>query len=180
MNQVISNVTQTALQQGPEKQAEQTQPKTSFEETLKKVEQPTPVSEASMQKTQESLSNPDLARIQAELQFKSQQIPQVGPTSKSDMFPQFEMLGGRMGMMKDMMQGITKAPDASGLKDFAKRAENMYGDVVKMMNSDRDLRPSELLTLQARMYMISQHIDVMSKVIDQMTGGVKTVLNTNI
>jgi hypothetical protein len=133
-----------------------------------------------MQKTQESFNNPAFQQIESDLRNTVQQIKKVGPTSKSDMFPQFDMLGGRMSIMKDMMQGITKAPDASGLKDFATRTENMYGDVVKMMNSDRDLRPGELLTLQARMYMISQHIDVMSKVIDQMTGGVKTVLNTSI
>jgi hypothetical protein len=182
MSQVISSIAQTAMQQGPEKQLQQNQAqtKTSFEETLQKTEQPKPVSDTSMQKTQESFNNPAIDQLQADLQNKYQQIPQVGPTSKADMFPQFEMLGGRTSMMKDMMQGLTKSPDANGLKDYMSRTENMYGDVVKMMNSDRDLRPGELLTLQARMYMISQHIDVMSKVIDQMTGGVKTVLNTNI
>lgn len=182
MSQIISSVVQTAMQQGPEKQMQQnqTKTKTSFEETLQKTEQQTQVSTVSTQKTQESLNNPAINQIQADLQNKYQQIPQITPTSKSDILPQYDMLGGRMSMMKDMMQGLTKAPDASGLKDFAKRAENMYGDVVSMMNSNKDLRPAELLTLQARMYMISQHIDVMSKVVDQMTGGVKTVLNTNI
>jgi hypothetical protein len=180
MSQVISTVAQTAMQQGPEKQLQQNQPKTSFEETLQKTEQQAQVSEASMQKTRESMNNPAINRIQADLQNTYQQTPQNAPTSKSDLLPQYEMLGGRTSMMRDVMQGITKAPDAAGLKDYAKRAESMYGDVVSMMNSNRDLRPGELLTLQARMYMISQHIDVMSKVVDQMTGGVKTVLNTSI
>ncbi len=182
MSQMISSIAQTAMQQGPEKQLQQnqTQTKTSFEETLQKTEQKTQVSDVSRQKTQESFNNPTVDQLQTELQDKYQKIPQVTPTSKSDIFPDFEMLGSKMSMFKDLRNGLTKAPSASGLQDYMKRTENMYGDVVSMMNTNRDLRPGELLTLQARMYMVSQHIDVMSKVIDQMTGGVKTVLNTNI
>jgi hypothetical protein len=182
MNQVVSSVAQTAMQQGPEKQTQQnqTQAKTSFEETLQKAEQKPQVSESAMQKTQETLKNPAIEKIQADLQNTMQQFPRTSPTSKSDLLPDYDMLNGRVSVLKDVMQGLTKAPDASGLRDYMKRTENMYGDVVSMMNSNKDLRPGELLTLQARMYMISQHIDVMSKVVDQMTGGIKTVLNTNI
>jgi hypothetical protein len=182
MSQITSSIAQTAMQQGPEKQLQQNQAqtKTSFEETLKKTEQPTQVSDAAMQKTQESFNNPTIDQLGAELQNKYQQIQPVAPTSKSDILPDYDMLNGRMSVLREMNQGLTKSPDASGLRDYMSRTENMYGDVVSMMNSNRDLRPGELLTLQARMYMISQHIDVMSKVIDQMTGGVKTVLNTNI
>jgi pyruvate carboxylase len=182
MSQIVSSVAQAAMQQGPEKQMQQnqTQTKTSFEETLQKTEKQSQDSTVSVQKTQESFNNPQINQLQNELQGKYQQIPQVGPTSKSDLLPNYDMLGGRMSLLKETVQGLTKAPDASGIRDYMGRAENMYGDVVKMMNSNKDLRPGELLALQARMYMISQHIDVMSKVVDQMTGGVKTVLNTNI
>ena len=48
------------------------------------------------------------------------------------------------------------------------------------MMSDRDLSTGELLGLQARLYQVSQHIEVMSKVVDQVTGGIKSILNTNI
>ena len=48
------------------------------------------------------------------------------------------------------------------------------------MRSDKDLSSGELLGLQARLYQVSQHIDVMSKVVDQMTSGIKTILNTNV
>jgi hypothetical protein len=182
MSQIVSSVAQAAMQQGPEKQLQQnqTQTKTSFEETLQKTEQQTQVSDVSMQRTQDSLSNPAVNQLQTELQNRYQQIPPVNPTSKSDIMPDFEMLGSKMSMFQDLRNGLTKAPTASGLQDYMKRTENMYGDVVSMMNTNRDLRPGELLSLQARMYMVSQHIDVMSKVIDQMTGGVKTVLNTSI
>ena len=44
----------------------------------------------------------------------------------------------------------------------------------------KNLSPGELLALQARLYQVSQHIEVMSKVVDQMAGGIKTVLNTNV
>jgi hypothetical protein len=38
----------------------------------------------------------------------------------------------------------------------------------------------ELLGLQARLYQVSQQVEVMSKVIDQVTGGIKTILNTTV
>jgi hypothetical protein len=58
--------------------------------------------------------------------------------------------------------------------------ESEYKQVESIMRSDKNLSPGELLALQARLYQVSQHIEVMSKVVDQMAGGIKTVLNTNV
>ena len=60
------------------------------------------------------------------------------------------------------------------------QVENEYKAVEDIMKSDKSLSQGELLALQARLYQVSQHIEVMSKVVDQMAGGIKTVLNTNI
>lgn len=123
MSQVVSSIAQTAMQQGPENQLQknQTQPKTSFEETLQKTEEKSKVSEisdASVQKTQESFNNPAINQIQTDLQNKYQQIPQISPTSKTNLLPDYEMLNGRMSVLREMNNGLTKAPTASGLQDY--------------------------------------------------------------
>jgi hypothetical protein len=61
-----------------------------------------------------------------------------------------------------------------------KSTQSDWAGIEKIFMSGKNLSQSELLFLQARLYQVSQHVDVMSKIIDQMTGGVKTILNTNI
>ncbi len=60
------------------------------------------------------------------------------------------------------------------------QVESEFKQVESIMKSDKNLSPGELLALQARLYQVSQHIEVMSKVVDQMAGGIKTILNTNV
>ena len=60
------------------------------------------------------------------------------------------------------------------------RLETDWLNVERIMTSDKGLSTGELLGLQARLYQVSQHVEVVSKVVDQVTGGIKTILNTNI
>lgn len=60
------------------------------------------------------------------------------------------------------------------------QVESEYKAVEEIMHSSKNLSTGELLALQARLYQVGQHIEVMSKVVDQMAGGIKTVLNTNV
>lgn len=97
-------------------------------------------------------------------------------------------------MMKDIMNPQTRmsmldearsqAADTSKVtSDLSGRfiqVENEYKSVEAIMNSGQNLSSGQLLALQARLYQVGQHIEVMSKVVDQMAGGIKTVLNTNV
>ena len=86
-----------------------------------------------------------------------------------------------MGMLKDAYSQIPNTNKVT--KDLGGKfiqVENEYKGVEAIMRSNSNLTPGELLALQARLYQVSQHIEVMSKVVDQMAGGIKTVLNTNV
>lgn len=68
----------------------------------------------------------------------------------------------------------------SGITGIFQGIENQYASTMTAFNSAQNMSQGQLLVMQARLYQVSQHVDVLSKVVDQMTGGVKTVLNTNI
>ena len=84
-------------------------------------------------------------------------------------------------MLKDAYNNLGKtAKVPSDLRGNLVNTESEWKAVQQIMNSDKNLSQGELLALQQRLYMVSQHVEVMSKVVDQMAGGIKTVLNTNI
>lgn len=86
----------------------------------------------------------------------------------------------RLGLLREAFGKLGSSPSASGFQGKFLQIEGEYKQVEAIMASDKNLSPGELLALQARLYQVSQHIEVMSKVVDQMAGGIKTVLNTNV
>ena len=87
----------------------------------------------------------------------------------------------RLGMLKEAYSKIGNTSKVTNdLSGRFTQVETEYRQVEAIMRSDKNLSPGELLALQARLYQVSQHIEVMSKVVDQMAGGIKTVLNTNV
>ena len=85
-----------------------------------------------------------------------------------------------MGLLREAMNGVDNTPTGTNLKGMFGKVEGEWFNLEQFMRSDKDLSTGELLGLQARLYQVSQHIDVMSKVVDQMTSGIKTILNTNV
>ncbi|MEZ5307633.1 MAG: hypothetical protein R2684_10860 [Pyrinomonadaceae bacterium] len=86
----------------------------------------------------------------------------------------------RMGLLQEAKREIGEARAVNGVSETLLGIESNYNEVAAIMSSDQKLTPGQLLALQARLYQVSQHIEVMSKVVDQMAGGIKTVLNTNV
>ena len=123
----------------------------------------------------------ELERIQAELQKKISS-PDANAAKTNQLLK--EILGesgGRMSMLKEAYEKLGPAGKVpKDLRGNLVRAESEWNAVQGIMNSNKDLNQGELLALQQRLYMVSQHVEVMSKVVDQMAGGIKTVLNTNI
>ncbi|NNE65477.1 MAG: hypothetical protein HKN33_02840 [Pyrinomonadaceae bacterium] len=86
----------------------------------------------------------------------------------------------RLGLLREAYTSLEASGKAGSFENRFLQVENEYKQVEAIMRSDNNLSPGELLALQARLYQVSQHIEVMSKVVDQMAGGIKTVLNTNV
>jgi hypothetical protein len=130
-------------------------------------------------KTTEGVSGASLEQLRAELARRLDRIP-ANNKSFDEVWPELLRTHTRMGMLREAMKGIDQTPTGTNLKGVFGRVESEWFNLEQIMRSDKDLSSGELLGLQARLYQVSQHIDVMSKVVDQMTGGIKTILNTNV
>jgi hypothetical protein len=107
-----------------------------------------------------------------------------GAPKVSAVFPEYLNTKTNMSAFKNILNealnsGLNKNQSKDVLGKFT-NVEKEVGELDALMRSDKNLSQGELLGLQARLYQVSQHIDVLSKVVDQMTGGVKTILNTNV
>ncbi|MCU0238028.1 MAG: hypothetical protein MUC29_01185 [Pyrinomonadaceae bacterium] len=187
MNEVISSVAQTAFQQNPEGQTSVTtqdkQPSKKFDDVLKLQTEQSTQNQSVSPSQNENMSPADKAKIEeleAELRLKNQQIqstPEVNDMLKGML--RFESTGD---LLKAAVSGgkMNLVDGQSNILSMLKSTQTEWQGIEKIFMSGKNLSQSELLLLQAKLYQVSHHVDVMSKVIDQMTGGVKTILNTNI
>lgn len=161
--------------------AAQQQPTTkSFEKVLQdgstrpRTTQPKPPVE-----TNAPVSGASVEQLRTELARRLSQMP-GNAKSLDDVWPELLHTRTRMSLLREAMKGVDSTPTGTNLKGLFGKVEGEWFNLEQSMGSDRDLSTGELLGLQARLYQVSQHIDVMSKVVDQMTSGIKTILNTNV
>jgi hypothetical protein len=197
MSDMISGVAGQLFQQILENQASKQQtPQTSgsrtFESYLQqdaKAQTPTDDKSATPAQTVEKTTQPatsgadmqkKLDQMEAELADRFKQTNQ-DPGKINKMLPDLLDSKSRLGMLKEAYSKIGDTSKVtSDLSGRFTQVESEYKQVEAIMNSDKNLSTGELLALQARLYQVGQHIEVMSKVVDQMAGGIKTVLNTNV
>ena len=67
-----------------------------------------------------------------------------------------------------------------GLISQIEKANLRSDAVLKEVASNKDLSQGELLLMQSVVYKAAQSTEVLSKVVDQVTGSVKTILSTNV
>lgn len=181
MSEVLSGLVQQTLQQTLEnqsvkQQSQPTQNKTSFESYLQKEQNAQNPVDAKISGVQ---MQDKLDQLQTEL---AQKIKETNNQRLNPNELPKEMLDSksRLGLLKEAYSKMGNTNSTGGFEGRLVQTESEYKEVEALMKSDKNLSPGELLALQARLYQVSQHIEVMSKVVDQMAGGIKTVLNTNI
>lgn len=161
--------------------APQQQPGTrSFEKVLQdgstrpRTTQPPPPVEQ-----EQGVSGASVEQLRIELTRRLSQMPSSAK-SLDDIWPELMNTRTRMGLLSEAMKGVDRTPTGANLKGLFGKVEGEWFNLEQIMKSDKDLSTGELLGVQARLYQVTQHIDVMSKVVDQMTSGIKTILNTNV
>lgn len=120
-----------------------------------------------------------IERMRVELMNDYGRILPAG-ARRDQLFPDFFNTRTRLGLLKEAMSGVGGTGRGVDFLGRFGQLENRWKGVEQDMMSNRDLSTGELLGLQARLYQVSQHIEVMSKVVDQVTGGIKSILNTNV
>ena len=192
MSDMISGVAGQLFQQILESQTTnqptETNNKRSFESYLQqdtKTQTDDKTTTQTIEKPQEATTSGSemqrkLDQMEAELANKFKQNNQ-DQNNFNKMMPELLDSKSRLGMLREAYSKIGDTSKVtSDLSGRFTQVENEYKQVEAIMNSDKNLSTGELLALQARLYQVGQHIEVMSKVVDQMAGGIKTVLNTNV
>ena len=181
MSEAITGLIQQTLQQTLEnqsvkQQSQTSQTKPSFEETLQKTQQ---VESTEQTKTSGVQLQDKLDQLQTQLIQKNQSINSE-QTNTNEISKELLDNKSRMSLLKEAYSEMGSPKMNGGFADHLVNLENSNKEIESIMKSDKNLSPGELLALQARLYQVSQHIEVTSKVVDQMAGGIKTVLNTNL
>lgn len=151
--------------------------KSSFEKVLQggnRAEQ-----NASAANQPNTISPAHMEQMRVDLSQRLNRLPPGSPTS-SVLAPEMIDTRTRMGLLKEAMGGVNSTPAGTDLKGRFAQVEGEWSQLEQAMGASKDMSQGELLGLQARLYQVSQHVDVMSKVVDQVTGGIKTILNTNV
>ena len=181
MSEFISNIVGKQLggdMPGADKQQlQQTQKSQSFENILQKTDGQTG---GATGQTGSITNDPKMQELRGDLMNRYQNLPD-GVPKKTAILPEFMDTKTNMNSFRDMLgQAVGSLPQGKDVQGKFTNVENEWMQIEGIMKSDKDMSQGELLGLQARLYQVSQHIDVLSKVVDQMTGGIKTVLNTNV
>lgn len=190
MSDLIGGLAQAAASQGEQSRPEQAGKQAggrSFESVLKQGANGDAADHggASPAPTRHSpdapagVSGAQLEQFRVSLTKDIQSIDPAG-SSRNDFYR--DLIDGRTrsGMLKEAMSGVGGAETKTDVREYLKGTEEEWHAVEAIMKSDKELSTGQLLGLQARLYQVSQHVEVMSKVVDQVTGGIKTVLNTNV
>lgn len=185
MAEMISGVMQKQLggnAAGMEKQSQSAQGGggRSFESVMQKNNSP---QTGAVEGGTNKVNDPKLESMRVDLMQRYQNLPEGAPKVTA-IFPEFLDTKTRMSSFKTILNQAIGSngnnPQATDIKGRFSQVENEWLQLDKVMRSDKEMSQGEMLGLQARLYQVSQHIDVLSKVVDQMTSGVKTILNTNV
>ncbi|MFQ3582490.1 MAG: hypothetical protein SNJ67_02900 [Chloracidobacterium sp.] len=113
-------------------------------------------------------------------QLRADLMHRLANPSLSDFGLQVDSARLRISALRDGVHGLSPEQRPPDLMARFSQVEHQWEKIEAMLNSDRELSQGELLGLQARMYQLTQNIEILSKVVDQVTGGIKTILQTNV
>ncbi|MGQ9898521.1 MAG: hypothetical protein ACUVR8_13330 [Acidobacteriota bacterium] len=113
-------------------------------------------------------------------QLRADLMQRLSNPNAGDLGLPFDQTRLRISALRDGIYSMTPDQRSPDLLSRFSQVENQWMQIESLLNSDRELSQGELLGLQARMYQLTQNIEILSKVVDQVTGGIKTVLQTNV
>lgn len=181
MSEFVTGIVQTQLEVEGTGAKQQLTPNTqngrSFENVLQENGSP------DLGEPTTRLEDPKLESRRQELIERYQNLPEGVPKLTAilpDYLDTKAKFSDFRSYLNEAVKSVGSMPKGSGVQGTFSAVEEKWMNLTGVMQSGKDLSQGELLALQAGLYQVSQHIEVLSKVVDQMTSGVKTVLNTNI
>jgi hypothetical protein len=79
------------------------------------------------------------------------------------------------------VDALPKTPAFDPLRQRLARVDDQFRTAGQMVNSLRGTEsPGDLMKIQVQMYQLTENLEIMSKVVEQVTSGVKSILQTQI
>jgi hypothetical protein len=79
------------------------------------------------------------------------------------------------------INALPKTPAFQPFRDRLASIDTQFQDAGKLMNSIKGGEsPQQLLKIQMSMYQLTENVELMSKVVDQVTSGMKNILQTQV
>lgn len=79
------------------------------------------------------------------------------------------------------VNAMPKTPAFQPLRDRLLSIDNQFQSAGKLVNSIKGGEsPQEIMKIQMSMYQLTENMELMSKVVDQVTSGTKSILQTQV
>jgi len=176
MEPISAKIAEKALQ--PDASQNKLQSSQSFERTLVEKKNaaeagggaPTPVSR---------ISEEQQAHLLTQLRMKVQQTSSTNP---SQLFSrEMQSVHQKLTSVAQRVSALPRVPAFDGLRNHLQNLEAQYRNSGNLLHSlGPDAKLQDLLHLQEDMYLMTQNLEVFSRVVDQTTSGVKTILQTQV
>ncbi len=108
-------------------------------------------------------------------------LTQTTSTNPSHLFAT-DMRTARVNLNR-LAGAVNKLPqneNSASIRDSLSSIESQYQQSAKLIGSSKSLDLQSLLKVQTELYSMSENINVLSKVVDQVTSGVKTIFQTQV
>jgi len=117
--------------------------------------------------------------LQADL---SKRLDQTGPASVHELFT-VNMTRAKEGVenLTKRVNALPKTPAFEPIRNRLASIDAQYQSAGQLVNSVQGTEsPGDLMKVQMQMYQLTENLELMSKVVEQVTSGVKSILQTQV
>ena len=103
-------------------------------------------------------------------------------TNAQDVFKvDLRELRGRLDVVSRQVAAVPKTPTTDAVHNRLLTIESQFQRANKVIQGlGSATSPQEMLQVQMQMYQMTQNVELMAKFVEQMTGGVKSILQTQV
>lgn len=104
-----------------------------------------------------------------------------GPQSPREIF-KTDMKRAKDGLQQltKRVNSLPKTPAYEPLRQRLLSVDSQFQATGRLVNNTSGASPGELLKIQLQVYQMSENLELMSKVVEQVTSGMKTILQTQL
>jgi hypothetical protein len=112
----------------------------------------------------------------------SKRLQQTKPASAHELFS-VDMKRAKEGVeqLTNRVNALPKTPAFDPLRKRLASIDSQYQSAGRLVNSVQGTEsPAELMKVQMKVYQLTENLELMSKVVEQVTSGMKTLLQTQV